>query len=45
MLVEDQYPSSDSDQGAEAKEMLKKKQSKNILNKRLNEKEIELSKA
>lgn len=40
MLVEDQYPSSDSDEGADAKEMLKKKQSKNILNKKLNEEEI-----
>jgi hypothetical protein len=40
MLVEDQYPSSDSDEGADAKEMLKKKQSKNILNTKLNEEEI-----
>ena len=31
-LVEDQYPSTDSDEGAEAMAILKKKQAKNILN-------------
>lgn len=43
MLVEDQYPSSDSEEEAKAKELLERKKSKNILNKRLNEKDIELS--
>ena len=45
MLVEDQYPSSDSEEESKAKELLERKKSKNILNKRLNEKDIVLSDA
>lgn len=43
MLVEDKYPSSDSDEGAQVKEILKLKKSKNILNKKMSEKAIELT--
>lgn len=43
MLVEDKYPSSDSDEEGKVKEIYKLKQSKNILNKKMSEKMIELT--